>query len=94
MPLTLTVAVPMSTPLRSTSNRSSAPSAAERVPWICGVTSLVEPLLATLPSTGATLSRTLVMLTDWLGALVSIRTTWLSCVPGLPAASMTRVRTV
>ncbi|MFN7883392.1 MAG: hypothetical protein ACK5PF_10325 [bacterium] len=61
----------MSTPLRRIRTRSVPLSAAEMVPWISGVSSLVVPPAEISPEIGSTLSSARVITTVCVGALVS-----------------------
>ena len=67
----VTVAAPTSVPLRKTRTCSVPLSAALRVPWSSGVSSLVLPLLGMSPETGSALSMMRLKVTVWVGALVS-----------------------
>ncbi len=87
----VTVAVPITTPSRSTSTTSPAPSAPDSVPETAGAVSLVLPPLATTPCAGSTSSLTAVMVTVCTGAVVStVSVTPMDWRPALPAASSTR----
>ncbi len=85
----VTVAVPITTPSRSTSTTSPAPSAPDSVPETAGAVSLVLPPLDTTPCAGSTSSLTAVMVTAAVGAWVStVRVTGPESAPTLPASSV------
>ncbi len=85
----VTVAVPTSTPSRSTCTISPVFGGAERVPESVGEVSLVQPLFATAPCTGSASSLIAPMVTACVGAWVSmVMSSAPLCVLSLPAASV------
>jgi len=88
--LFVTVAVPITAPLRSTSTTSPVFRAAEIEPMSTGSASLVVPPSATAPRPGSTLSCTRTICTACVTVeVMTVKRRLFEAAPALPAMSMT-----